>query len=270
MTAKLDLSKPQIMGILNVTPDSFSDGGHFYHLEAALDQAEAMIKQGATIIDVGGESTRPGSDPVDVDEEMRRVLPVIAALVAQGACVSIDTRNAVTMAAAVEAGASMINDVMALREAGSLDVAASLNVPVVLMHCQGNPKTMQKSPKYKDVVKEVYDFLQRRIWAAEQAGIDEHNICIDVGIGFGKTLAHNTELLRHVKTFEKLKCPQVVGVSRKSFITKIVGEVEPEERLGGSIAAALFALQQGVKILRVHDVVATKQAMDVWLHLEAA
>ncbi len=258
------------MGIVNVTPDSFSDGGETVDAAAAVERGLAFAREGADIIDVGGESTRPGAKPVPVAEEVRRVVPVIEALVARGLVVSIDTRHAEVIAAALNAGARIINDVTALQgDPRSLSLIAASEASVVLMHMQGEPRTMQDDPRYGDVVAEVGDFLAQRVAACEAAGIQRHRIAIDPGIGFGKTLAHNLAVLRHLAVFRRLGCALLIGASRKSFIARISRNEPPLQRLGGSIAAALAAVAAGAHILRVHDVAATQQALKVWraIHL---
>jgi dihydropteroate synthase len=268
--AGLTLNQPRVMGIVNVTPDSFSDGGVRFDAGRAVADGLAMRAAGADIIDIGGESTRPGAAPVPVDEELRRVVPVVAALAAQGVLVSIDTRRAPVMRAALAAGARMLNDVSALTDsADSLAVAAQSDVPVVLMHMRGAPQTMQDDPVYADVALDVYDYLAARIAACTAAGIDRGRLVVDPGIGFGKTLQHNLRLLAHTAMLHALGCPVLIGVSRKRFIAGIdaqegraAGGVQ--QRLGGSLAAALDSLYQGAQILRVHDVAETVQAVAVW------
>ncbi|MGE0665216.1 MAG: dihydropteroate synthase [Sphingomonadales bacterium] len=258
-------SGPVLMGILNVTPDSFSDGGRFLDLDAAVSHARRMIADGAGIIDVGGESTRPGADPVDPAEELERVVPVIEALQGCGVPVSVDTRRSAVMRAALDAGAGMINDVSALTaDPDSLAVAAASGAAVVLMHAQGDPRTMQDAPRYVDVVAEVYTYLERRIEACARAGILIERLIADPGIGFGKTLEHNLALLRNLDRFHGLGCRLLVGASRKSFLGRLSGGAPADARLPGSLAAALAALRQGVHILRVHDVAETRQAIEVW------
>jgi dihydropteroate synthase len=256
---------PRIMGILNVTPDSFSDGGRLASVESAVSAGLAMHRAGAAIIDVGGESTRPGAEPVPEVEELARVLPAVEGLAAAGVPVSIDTMKPGVMAAAVAAGAAMINDVTALtfsRE--SLAVAAQSGVPVVLMHMAGTPQTMQQAPAYADVVEEVFAFLAARIAAAEAAGIGRARIITDPGIGFGKGLDHNLALLRGLARFRDLGVPLLLGASRKSLIPAIAGPAGPQDRLGGSIALALHAAASGAAWVRVHDVPETAQALAVW------
>jgi dihydropteroate synthase len=261
----LDFGRPLVMGVLNVTPDSFSDGGQYLEPKAAVAQARRLIDKGADIIDVGGESTRPGAEPVSIDEELRRVLPVIGALRGIGVPVSIDTRHAAVMRAALEVGAAIINDVSALAgDPESLAVAAASDAPIILMHAQGDPRTMQDSPRYEDVVGEVYAYLEQRIAVCRDAGIDKARLIVDPGIGFGKTLDHNLVLLRNLHVFHGLGCPVLLGVSRKSFLGRLSGGVPAHGRLPGSLAAALAAIQQGVHILRVHDVAETREALAVW------
>ena len=257
-----------VMGIINATPDSFSDGGEHFDPAAAIAQAEAMIRAGAGIIDIGGESTRPGSEPVAVAEEIRRVVPVIAGIrtmaEAVGVTISIDSRNAATMRAALDAGASMINDISALtHDPDALAVAAQATGSVVLMHMQGEPKTMQLAPAYDDVALDVYDALEARIAVAEAAGIDRARIVADPGIGFGKTLAHNLALLSQFSLFHGLGVALLVGVSRKGFLAKLSAGEPAGQRLGGSLAAGLAAVGQGAHIVRVHDVPETLQALRV-------
>jgi dihydropteroate synthase len=259
----LDLTRPQVMGVLNVTPDSFSDGGRFVTPEASLAQARRMVAEGAAIIDVGGESTRPGAAPVSAEEELRRVIPVIAAIADElPVVISIDTRKPAVMRAAVAAGAGMINDVRALREEGAVALAAQLEVPVCLMHMQGEPRTMQAAPHYSDVVREIGDFLRQRVEACERGGIARRRLLIDPGFGFGKGLEHNLQLLNHLQEFSALALPMVVGVSRKSLIGAVV-DVGVAERLYGSIALAAIAVWQGAAIIRAHDVGATVQAIEM-------
>ncbi|WP_240124966.1 dihydropteroate synthase [Thermomonas alba] len=261
----LVLDRPQVMGIVNVTPDSFSDGGAYADPEAAIAHGLRLVAEGADILDVGGESTRPGAEPVTVAEELRRVLPVIAGLAAQvDVPISIDTRHAEVMRAAVEAGAGMINDVQALRGDGALEAAAELGVPVVLMHMQGQPGTMQEAPHYDDVVGEVHRFLAERIFACEMAGIARRNLVVDPGFGFGKTTAHNLQLLAQLRRFTELGVPVLAGLSRKRSIGELTGREEPRARVAGSVAAHLIAAQNGAMLLRVHDVAATVDALKVW------
>jgi dihydropteroate synthase len=259
----LDLSTPIVMGILNVTPDSFSDGGRYVDVEPAVQHALAMVEAGADIIDVGGESTRPGADEVSEAEEIRRVVPVIEAIAARAAVtVSIDTSKAAVMKAAVQAGASMINDVRALREPGALDVAASSDVAVCLMHMQGAPRTMQTDPQYSDVVAEVSDFLGQRAQACSAVGIATQRIVLDPGIGFGKRLAHNLALLAALPRLREHGLPILIGVSRKAMFRELLGR-SVDDRIYGGIAVAAAAVLAGASILRVHDVVATIDAVKV-------
>lgn len=261
----LALTTPRIMGIVNVTPDSFSDGGLHEDTEAAVRHARALMVAGAEIIDIGGESTRPGSEPVAAKTEAERVIPVIRALAAEAAPISIDTRNAVVMQAALKAGARMVNDVSALRhDPDSIPLLAAQDVPVVLMHSQGDPRTMQRDPRYNDVLLDVYDALRDRIEACMSAGIARDRLIVDPGIGFGKTTAHNLALLRGLSLFHGLGCPLLIGVSRKGFISKLSRDEPTTARVPGSLAAALWAAQQGAQLFRVHDVAETQQALSMW------
>jgi dihydropteroate synthase len=262
--AEISFSKPLIMGVLNVTPDSFSDGGRFIDPEAAIAQAKEMVKAGADIIDIGGESTRPGALTVWEGEEKDRVLPVIEALKDLGLPISIDTRRASVMRDALLAGAQIINDISALSaDEESLEVAAQTGAPVVLMHCLGDPQTMQDDPRYGDVLLDIYDYLDGRIEVAVAAGIKRGNIIVDPGIGFGKTVRHNTTLINGLGLYQGLGCAILLGVSRKRFIGALSREETANERLGGSLAAGLAGLSAGAHILRVHDVEETRQALDV-------
>ncbi len=268
--AGLTLDRPRIMGVLNVTPDSFSDGGDFLNPDAAIAAGVAMAKAGADIIDVGGESTRPHSQPTTPDIEQARVLPVIRGLASAGLRVSVDTRHGATMAAALDAGARIINDVSALAfDPASAPMVAQRGCPVVLMHMRGTPTTMHGEARYHDVVTDVLRELGQRIAAAERAGIARDAIAIDPGIGFAKKAAHSMELLRRLPELASLGCPILVGVSRKSFLAGTTGEADPRRRLPGSLAAGLFALSRGAAILRVHDVAETVQAIRVWQALSA-
>lgn len=259
----LDLRRPQVMGILNVTPDSFSDGGKHHLLDQALYSAEQMLQDGATIIDIGGESTRPGAAAVSLSEELQRVVPLITAIRQRFDCViSIDTSKAAVMSAAVQAGADIINDVRALQEPDALTVAASLGVPVCIMHMQGAPRTMQHAPQYEDVVQEVYQFLLDRARQCQQAGIASSQIILDPGFGFGKTLAHNYQLLAALSQFVASGYPVLAGMSRKSMIGQLL-DVPVTERLSGSLACATLAAYAGAQIIRVHDVKETVQAVHV-------
>ena len=261
----LPLDRPRVMGIVNVTPDSFSDGGAHASTANAIAHGLRLAEEGADILDVGGESTRPGADEVPVEEELRRVLPVVEALAARTALpISIDTSKPEVMRAAVAAGAGLVNDVFALRRDGALDTAAALGVPVVLMHMLGEPRTMQAAPAYDDVVGEVHRFLAERIFAAEMAGIAKRNLVVDPGFGFGKTLAHNLRLLAGLRRFTELGVPVLAGLSRKKSIGEITGREDPAQRVHGSVAAHLVAVQNGAAIVRVHDVAATVDALKVW------
>ncbi|MBC7162076.1 MAG: dihydropteroate synthase [Immundisolibacter sp.] len=257
----LDLSRPAVMGVLNLTPDSFSGDGLGSNVQAACARAIALQAAGAALIDIGGESTRPGAARVSVDEQLQRVLPVIECLAPQlRVPISIDTRHAQVMRAAVAAGAGLINDVAALREPGALQAAADLGVPVVLMHMQGEPGTMQQAPRYVDVVAEVAEFLEERVAACERAGIARRQLLLDPGFGFGKTAQHNLALLRGLPRLAQAGLPMVVGLSRKSLIGALTGAAVTN-RLGGSIALALLAAERGARLLRVHDVEPTVQAL---------
>lgn len=261
----LKLDRTRVMGIVNVTPDSFSDGGAHDTSAAAIAHGLKLVEEGADVLDIGGESTRPGADEVSIDEELRRVIPVIEALAAQvNVPISIDTSKPEVMRAAVAAGAGMINDVYALRREGALDEAASLGVPVVLMHMLGEPRTMQQSPDYDDVVGEVHRFLAERIFSCEIAGIDKKKIIVDPGFGFGKNREHNLQLLARLQRFTELGVPVLAGLSRKKTIGELTGRDIPAERLHGSVAAHLIAAQHGARIVRVHDVAATVDALKVW------
>ena len=259
------LDQPQVMGIVNVTPDSFSDGGKFEQAPVAANGGADMSAAGAAIIDVGGESTRPGAKPVWEGDEIERVVPVIRQLSAGGVAVSIDTRKADVMTAALEAGARLINDVSALTyDDRSSEIIAAAAVPVILMHHQGAPETMQQDPRYDDVLVEVYQWLEERIAAAIEAGIARDKILIDPGFGFGKNVGHNLELMNGLALLHSLGCPIVLGASRKRTIGALSGEAPADQRLGGSIAFAIKAAEQGAHILRVHDVPETVQALKVW------
>lgn len=262
---RLRLDRPSIMGVLNLTPDSFSDGGSYDSVDAAVSAGLRMIDDGAHIIDVGGESTRPGSEPVDDSEELRRVLPVIEKLAAASSVpISIDTSKPAVMRAAIEAGAGMVNDVRALTAEGALEAVAASNTALCLMHMQGMPASMQHSPDYAEVVSEVQRFLVDRILAAEFAGIARKRIVLDPGFGFGKRLEHNLALLAQLERFAELECPLLVGLSRKSMLGAITGQEDPARRLSASVVAAVIAVQHGAQIVRVHDVAATADALAVW------
>ena len=261
----LRLDRARVMGIVNVTPDSFSDGGAHDTTAAAIAHGLKLVEEGADVLDIGGESTRPGADEVDVEEELRRVIPVIEALAKQvDVPISIDTSKSEVMRAAVQVGAGMINDVYALRREGALDEAASLNVPVVLMHMLGEPRSMQQAPEYDDVVGEVHRFLAERIFACEMAGIDKKKIIVDPGFGFGKNRGHNLQLLARLQRFTELGVPVLAGLSRKKTIGDLTGRDVPADRVHGSVAAHLIAAQNGARIVRVHDVAATVDALRVW------
>lgn len=260
---KLSLDRPLIMGIVNVTPDSFSDGGLFAAAKSAIAHARLLIEEGADIIDIGGESTRPGALPVSVDEERGRVLPVLEALNECGVPLSIDTSKPELMRDAIRAGAAMINDVNALRAPGALQIAAGSDAAVCFMHMQGTPQTMQVDPRYDDVVNEVKSFLTARVEAAQAAGIPRERIVVDPGFGFGKTKEHNLELFRKLDNFAELGVPVLVGLSRKSVLGKLTGR-ETADRVHASIASALLAVSKGAVIVRVHDVAATRDALAVY------
>ncbi len=263
--AGLSMERPQVMGILNVTPDSFSDGGAHNEASDAVARARQMAEEGASLIDIGGESTRPGAEFVSVDEEIRRVVAPISALRQDSDIpISIDTRKSEVAQAALDAGATLVNDVAAFTfDPGLAKVTAQSGAPVCLMHAQGDPKTMQDDPVYDDVLLDVYDFLEARIAVAEAAGISRNQIIVDPGIGFGKTVAHNLELLHGLAVFHSLGCPILLGASRKRFIGTIGNAPDPQDRIGGSVSVGLFAVNQGVQFLRVHDTYHTKQAIDL-------
>ena len=260
----LRLDQPRIAGIINVTPDSFSDGGLHFDAGAAIAHGLWLVEEGADLLDVGGESTRPGADEVSTEEEMLRVVPVIEALAKQTSIpIAVDTSKAEVMRAAVAAGAGFINDIFALRRDGALDAAADLKVPVCLMHMQGEPRTMQQAPHYDDVVSDVRRFLAERIFACEMSGIDKKRIVVDPGFGFGKTIEHNLALLRTLDQFAALGVPLLVGLSRKGMIGTLTGRENPADRAAGSAAAAMLAVQKGAAIVRVHDVAATRDVLAV-------
>lgn len=260
---QLDLSRPLVMGIVNATPDSFSDGGQHWRRDAALAHARQLIAEGADIVDVGGESTRPGAQPVGVQEELDRVLPVIEGLRGVPVPVSVDTCKPAVMRAAIAAGVQIVNDIDALQDVGAMSAVAASDVAVCLMHKQGSPQTMQAQPVYRDVVAEVGEFLRGRVAAAELAGIAHERIVIDPGFGFGKTLAHNLDLLRHLGSLRELGVPVLAGLSRKSMLGALTGQ-DVGQRMPASVAAALIAVQRGANIVRVHDVRATVDALKVW------
>ena len=265
--AGLTLDRPRLKGILNVTPDSFSDGGRYLAPDAAQAQAAALLAAGAEILDVGGESTRPGAVEVSEAEEIARTAPVIAALRAGGlgAAISIDTRKAAVARAALRAGADIVNDVSAFAyDPGLADVVAQSGAPLCLMHAQGSPQDMQRDPRYDDVLLDVYDFLDDHLAWAEARGIARTRVMVDPGIGFGKTLAHNLALIRGLSLFHSLGCPILLGVSRKKFIGTLAAEPDPARRAPGSVAVALAGVAQGAQVLRVHDVWETRQALTLW------
>ena len=253
---------PRIMGILNVTPDSFSDGGDFIEREAAVEHALQMVEAGASIVDIGGESTRPGASSVTAEEELQRVMPVIEAIRQHSeVAISIDSSKPEVMREAVSAGASIINDVRALQEDGAVKAAAILNVPVCLMHMQGQPRTMQQNPHYENVTDDVIRFLQQRIETCVEGGVRAENLWVAPGFGFGKSLEHNLQLLDQLEQFQSLSAPLLVGISRKSMIGTLLGDVPVEQRLFGSVGAAVVAVARGAEIVRVHDVRETKEAL---------
>jgi dihydropteroate synthase len=263
--AGLRMDRSLVMGIINVTPDSFSDGGEHAEIAGAIAHGLELVTQGATILDVGGESTRPYSQPVPLAEERRRAIPVIAALAAAGHCISADSRNAAILSEAAANGAHILNDVSALtHDPASLDVAARCGLPVVLMHALSDPRTMQDDPRYRDVVLDIYDYLAARLAACEAHGIPRERLIADPGIGFGKTHEHNMELMRQIALFHGLGVPLLVGASRKGFIGTLTGESDASHRGAGSVGAALTAAMQGAQIIRVHDVRLTRHALNVW------
>lgn len=269
----LDLSQPQVMGILNATPDSFSDGGNYHRqgnldLDAVLRQVESMVAAGAAIIDVGGESTRPGAKAVSLESELERVVPVVAEIANRfDVVISVDTSSPQVILEAASVGAGMINDVRALQRDGALKAAASTNLPVCLMHMQGSPQTMQNQPSYHEVVSEVLGFLSDRVAAAESSGINRDQIIVDPGFGFGKSVEHNLALLKHLMQIQKLGLPVLAGLSRKSLFGQVLGR-DVDERLAGSVASALIAAQNGAKIIRVHDVPETVDVLKLWRAVE--
>lgn len=264
--AGFDLKRPLIMGVVNVTPDSFSDGGDFAEASHAIDHARAMLAAGADIVDVGGESTRPGAQPVAPEDEAARVLPVVRALAHAGAMVSIDTRHAAVMGQAVEAGAWIINDVTALTgDPDSARVAAKSGAAIVLMHMLGEPQTMQTDPRYADVTCDLLDYFAARLAALEQLGVERARIAVDPGIGFGKTVQHNVRLLDELAAFHVFGCPVLLGASRKSFIGRLSRDEKPKQRLAGTLAAHQMGYDRGVQIVRVHDVAEAFQARAVWM-----
>jgi dihydropteroate synthase len=267
MTRKIDfqnIPRPLVMGILNVTPDSFSDGGRFSHFDNALKQVELMLQQGADIIDIGGESTRPGAQAVNVDQELDRVIPIIEAIKSRFDCaVSLDTNKAQVMQAGIDVGVDLINDVCGLEGEGALKVIANSNVPVCIMHMQGSPRTMQSNPIYNDLMLDIIQYFASRIAECEALGIDKKRIVIDPGFGFGKTLAHNYQLLAELEKFKQLECSILIGLSRKSMIGNLL-DIPVDKRLVGSIAAVTLALNNGADIVRVHDVEETKLAVRIF------
>lgn len=270
MTAN-DASRPLIMGIVNVTPDSFSDGGQHSSIDAAIAHARQLVSEGADILDIGGESTRPGANAISVQEECARVVPVIDGCRDLGVTISIDSRKADVMAAAVAAGATLINDVSALEyDPGSLNFVAESGLPVCLMHSLADPKVMQDNPSYDDVVADVMAYLRGRVEVCDAAGIARGNIIVDPGIGFGKTVDHNLLLIKSLSAFKALGCDILLGASRKSFIGRITHEPEASKRIIGSVAVALHGAQAGTRILRVHDVKETRQALEIWRAIDNA
>ena len=259
------MSGSHIMGVINVTPDSFSDGGRFYSVDRAIEHGLQLIDEGADVLDIGGESTRPGAEVVDINEEIDRVVPVIEGLRDRAKFISIDSRNASTMRAALDAGAHIVNDVSGLTyDPKSVDVVLQAKCMVMIMHSQGTPQIMQKNPIYNNVVDDVYEFLRLRIEECKTRRIDPSMIIVDPGIGFGKKLEHNLLLLRNIKKFHALSVPVMLGTSRKSFIAALSHDEPADERLGGSLSSAIWGLSQGVQIFRVHDVAQTKQAFKVF------
>jgi dihydropteroate synthase len=269
--AGLSLDRPRVMGIVNVTPDSFSDGGRYASRDAAIAHGRALMEAGADIVDIGGESTRPGAAPVSREEELERVVPVVEALAGEGALVSIDTRHAAVMRAAVAAGARIVNDVTALAgDPASLETAAAGGAAIVLMHMQGEPRTMQQDPAYLDAPLDIYDFFAGRLAACRAAGIEPARIALDPGIGFGKRERHNLAILADLALYHNLGCALLLGVSRKSFIGRLSRGEDADHRLAGSLAAALAGLDRGIQIIRVHDVAETMQAVAMWRAIAVA
>lgn len=266
----LDLSRPLVMGILNVTPDSFSDGGRFDRLDLALAQAERLLADGADLLDIGGESTRPNAAVVSPEQEMERVLPLLERLQDCGVPLSLDTRRTVVMRAALAVGVDLVNDVSALEDAGALELVAASQAGICLMHKQGNPDSMQHNPQYQDVVAEVGDYLGRRVGLCVAAGVNPQRLLADPGFGFGKTLEHNLQLLRRLPEVEtRAGVPLLVGLSRKTMLGQMTGETVAAERLGASVAVAMESARRGARIIRVHDVKATRQALQVLAALDA-
>ncbi len=264
------LDRPRIMGVVNVTPDSFSDGGDRFDPGRAVEDGLAMAEAGADLVDVGGESTRPGADPVPVDEELRRSVPIVRGLAGQGVTVSIDSRRAEVMATALDAGARVVNDVTALTGDADSPAVAARAQGVVLMHMLGEPRTMQREPHYDDAALDIYDFLDGRLAACAAAGIARDRVALDPGIGFGKTVAHNLEVLEQLALYHALGCPLLLGVSRKSFIGKLSRGEPAKERLAGSLAGVLAGLARGAQLFRVHDVAETLQAVALWTAIRDA
>ena len=259
------------MGIVNVTPDSFSDGGEAFAPQAAIARGFELSEQGADILDIGGESTRPGAEPVSAEEQINRIVPVIEALAAKGLIISADTRNAAVMAAAIDAGAAIINDISALTDdPAALDVVSQSQASVVMMHMQGDPQSMQSAPTYDNVTQDVFEYLSQRIEILEARGVKKSRMAIDPGIGFGKTLEHNLVLLNQTNLFCELGCAVLIGVSRKNFIAKLGNDELPKKRLPGSLSAGLAAIAKGANILRVHDVAETVQAITIWQNIQNA
>jgi len=266
---RIALDAPRLMGVINVTPDSFSDGGQFLDMAAAIAHGGALIDEGAGILDIGGESTRPGAAEVSASDEMRRVLPVVEGLAEAGVPLSIDTTKPAVMSAAIAAGASIVNDIQALRTPGALETVAESEVGVCVMHMQGTPATMQREPRYGDVVSEVVAFLAGRVDALVHAGVVRERIAVDPGIGFGKTLEHNIALLQALPRLQELGCAVLVGLSRKSMLGALTGRA-PGERLAASVSGALWCALHGADIIRVHDVRETRDALAVWRALDAS
>lgn len=269
--AGLPLNQPRLMGVVNVTPDSFSDGGDFLDSSLAIQHGLKLSDDGADILDVGGESTRPGSAPVSIEEELARVIPVIQGLAGEDKLVSIDTRHAEVMRQAISAGAKIVNDVTALTgDPDSMNVCADTGVDVVIMHMQGEPQTMQDNPTYDDAATDIMAYLRERVSIMEAAGIGRDKIAVDPGIGFGKNLDHNLRVLSKLGDYADINLPVLLGVSRKSFISKIDRDVPAKERMAGSVSAAIAGYMRGVRLFRVHDVAETRQALAVWDAIETA
>lgn len=266
----LDLSTPKIMGIVNVTPDSFSDHGAFYHFDAALKQVEKLLNEGADIIDIGGESTRPNAPLVSLEEELQRVVPLVEAVRKHFDCwISVDTSKPEVMQQAADVGMDMINDIRSLSEKGALQKAVELNLPTCLMHMQGEPQTMQQAPQYHNVVEEVSDYLTQQINRCLQAGMSPQHIVLDPGFGFGKTTQHNYQLLQQLERFTRLGCPILVGMSRKSMLGNVISR-DVHERIYASVTTAVLAVERGAQILRVHDVAPTRDGLQIWQAMQQA